>query len=242
MAKELALDQILGNRGAVDTNKGLVFPIAIFMECPRYELLACTAFTRNENRRGGVGNSFDDGIDLVHLGRASHHSKALTHGVVDRTQILFFGGDHLSLVQAILLRRLGDDLFDLVSIERFCNEIEGTCFNRPYSPVHRPEGGDQNNRDIWALASDLLKESKAVHTWHFEVRDDHRDRFPAQYFQGFDSISGCAHGIAGATQECAKYLSKVHLIINNKDGFVGGYFHFRGHGLLQSSILFLCLS
>ena len=53
VAKELALEQVFRNGGAVYGNKRAIGPKAKIMNRPRHKLLASAAFTCNEN--GDVG-------------------------------------------------------------------------------------------------------------------------------------------------------------------------------------------
>ena len=50
MAKKLALQQILGNGGAVDREQALLAPFAVVMDGSGDQFLARSAFARHQNR------------------------------------------------------------------------------------------------------------------------------------------------------------------------------------------------
>ena len=51
VAEKLALDQVLGNGGAVDFNKGRIGPGALPVKRARNQFLACAAFALDQDRR-----------------------------------------------------------------------------------------------------------------------------------------------------------------------------------------------
>ena len=66
MAKELTFQQRLRERGAVDGDEGAVAQRAVVVDGLRHELLSRAALPANQHRTGGVGNSADEGKDLLH--------------------------------------------------------------------------------------------------------------------------------------------------------------------------------
>ena len=64
VAEELALDELLGDRGAVDLDEGLVLAARVLVERAGDELLARAALAGDEHRRRRVGDALEDGVEL----------------------------------------------------------------------------------------------------------------------------------------------------------------------------------
>ena len=74
MAEELALEQGLGEGGAVDGHEGTLAARAVAMDGARRELLAGAALAQDQDRAQPRRDAGDGGVDLDHRRRAADHA------------------------------------------------------------------------------------------------------------------------------------------------------------------------
>jgi len=81
--EELALEQPLGHRGAVDRDERPVRAPTAIVQCARDQLLAGAALASHQHRRVGVGDAVEEAVQALH-GRAVAEERteaaALRHG------------------------------------------------------------------------------------------------------------------------------------------------------------------
>src|SRR4029077_5440669 len=66
MTKQLRLEQIFGQRAAIDRDERMMLPIAVEMQTARDQLLASAAFTDDQDRAICVGDFIDQIINFLH--------------------------------------------------------------------------------------------------------------------------------------------------------------------------------
>ena len=71
MAEQLALDQRLGQRPAVDRDERLVGPQAVLMHGPGDQLLAGAGFAQDQHGRVRRRDLLDQPLDLLHAAAAA---------------------------------------------------------------------------------------------------------------------------------------------------------------------------
>src|SRR5262249_20760444 len=71
VTEQLALEQLLGQRGARDGDEAFGAAGAVEMQRPRDELLPGTAFAKDEDIRATARGLFDEPIDGLHRGAAA---------------------------------------------------------------------------------------------------------------------------------------------------------------------------
>src|SRR5262249_1975497 len=117
VAEELALDQLLRDRGAVHLDERLVLPRRVVVERARDELLAGAALAGDEHRRRRVGDALEHVVDLGEAVRRADDPEARAARPGLRRRRLLAG-------ELPRLQRLADDLADLVLVERLREVIE----------------------------------------------------------------------------------------------------------------------
>jgi hypothetical protein len=75
--KQLALDEGLGQRGAVDGDKRLARPLAVVVDRPRHQLFARAALAGDEHRTRSPGGLVDERVDPLHGFAGPDHRVAL---------------------------------------------------------------------------------------------------------------------------------------------------------------------
>ena len=80
MAKQFALNQVLGNGGTVHRHKRIEATLALLMDRPGNEFFANTALAIDEYRGVGVRNAYDQVVNLTHLGTAADHKTTIDLG------------------------------------------------------------------------------------------------------------------------------------------------------------------
>ena len=73
MAEELALEQRLGKRGAVDRDERSLCTLTRAVDAARHELLAGAGLALDEHADGGCGGALHQAEHVGHGGRASDH-------------------------------------------------------------------------------------------------------------------------------------------------------------------------
>ena len=165
MAEEFALEQLFGNRGAIDRKKRLLAAVAVMINRAGDEFLAGAAFTGDE--RGGVagGHLADELENLLHRLTAA-----------DDAQLVILGFEqglvrHHLLHVARGLERVGDDFLELQRVERLEQIIVGAELHRLDGRLRRAVGGHQNDEELRIGGGGYAADPHKVQ-WQIETRND----------------------------------------------------------------------
>src|SRR5690242_381489 len=124
MPKKLALQEILGDRTAVDRDEVTGPPRASSVKSARYELFAGPALAGDEHRRLVVGDLGDGPEDLL-------HGLALRQDLLELMLFADLLAESAVLAsQRFALLGLAQSEDDLVVLERLLNVVVGAGFDR----------------------------------------------------------------------------------------------------------------
>src|ERR1035437_6764232 len=165
MAEEFALEQLFGNRGAIDRKKRLLATVAVMINRAGDEFLAGAAFTGDE--RGGVagGHLTDELENLLHRLTATDDAEFVILGFEQR----LIRHDLLHVVCG--LERVGDDFLELQRVERLEQIIVGAELHRLNGRLRRAVGGHQNDEELRIGGADPAERFESVHTAHAHIHE-----------------------------------------------------------------------
>ena len=126
MPEQFGLEQIFGNRRAIDRHKGLVPPIARIMKSLGQQFLAGPARPQQHHRRIGVGDALNHLCNLQHF-RCTGDDMAqyITLAIAPR------GKTGILLFQPVHVKGTTDNQTQFIDIHRFLVKIPGATGNRP---------------------------------------------------------------------------------------------------------------
>ncbi len=141
VAEELALEKVGRDRGAVDRDQTRASPRAIEVDRARDELLARSAFPRDQDRSVGAGDLSHDIEDRAHRGREPDDVREIEpfpDGLPEA---------HVFLLESPHAERLLHGESELVAADRLCEVVGGACLHRLDRRLHRPESGEHDYDD-----------------------------------------------------------------------------------------------
>ena len=136
MAEQLALDQVLRDRCAVDLDKSLVLPQTLGVNGMGDKFLARARFAINQHPAVGRGHE-------ANLLAQRLHRNAVTHDDALRLKLLF-QVDVLA-TQFLCVDRVFDQDQGLFQGQRLFQEVVGAQFGRAHSSLDRAVAGDHDD-------------------------------------------------------------------------------------------------
>ena len=212
--EQLALEQVLGHRRAVDRHEGPVPAPALRVQRLGDELLAGPALARDEHRRLGVGHARDELAHLQHRG-AGPEDLLEALGAVD---LLAEALDLLA--ERPVPERPLDRERELVHIERFRDEVVRAGPDRGDRRLHVRVGRDHDDRHVLAAADELLAELDAVHAGHVHVGDREPEVFALEEGDGRVRIGDRGHLELAPAELAFEHFAEAAIVVNDEDAAV----------------------
>ena len=219
MAKELALEQRLGERSAVDLDEGPFLSLAAVVNGSGDELLAGTTLAPHEDRGVGSRDLLDGLEDLLHRHCPAHQvcEAIAPFGLVSEVVVLGLQLVPVATRTAQLEGALHLEAHDLRG-KWLGQEVESTELHGLHRGLHRAESSDDHGRNIRVELADGLEDGDTVHPLHLEVGDDEVDIGvlleevdPAGSPRGCQSL--VAHSLDGVREPFANGL----VVVNDED-------------------------
>jgi hypothetical protein len=166
VAEQLALQQALGNRRAVDRDERIRRARSVVVEGSRHHFLAGSALAGDENTGAAVGDLPDQGEDFAH-GRTRADQVTEGAGLVHRTPQA-----PVLLLQGAPLDRAIDGDHHRLGLEGLGDIVEGTRPHRLDDRIDASEGRHQHHRGIRAHLPDLTDHLDPRPAGHLDVAQD----------------------------------------------------------------------
>ncbi len=162
-AEELALEQLGGQRGAVDLDEGLAAPFGALVERLRHELFAGSAFAANQHRNIGPRDLLDRLPERPHLGVVSADHLEVALKLDPAAQIA-----HLALERARLQGPIDGEL-EFFRSEGFAQKIACPGLHGLDDGARLAMAGEHHHGKVGRLASNLVQRGNAVATRENEI-------------------------------------------------------------------------
>jgi hypothetical protein len=169
VAEQLALEQRLGHRRAVDRDELRILAARAIVDRARDDLLAGAALAGDEHGCIGDRDLIDQRIDLMHRGRRADHVAAAARRCDDLAQPLDLAAQRAVLGGAADRDR---ERFDL---DRLGHEVVRTRADRADRGLEAAKRGQHDDRQIGPVGDDVLAQLEAGHALHVEIGDDDVD-------------------------------------------------------------------
>ena len=163
VAEQLALDQLLGDRGAVHLDERLVPPVRVAVDGPGHQLLAHPALAGDEHGRVRGRGAAHRVPDLLEGGAAAHHPVAV---VEDELQAAVL------LDEPLLPERVAGGDQDALALRGLLDEVPGPELHRLDRGLDRPVAGQDHHRGRGVPLLEPLQDLEPVHLRHLDVEED----------------------------------------------------------------------
>ena len=218
--EQLAFQQLLGQRAAVDRHEGLVGASARLMDGVGQQFLA---------RAGGPG---DQHADI----RGRHHARLLEDALHLRA-----AGDDLGtpgiVAGPVGARRLCHGFLDggeqLVAVHRLGEKAEHPLARGAHRIRDGAVRGENDHRHARRTALQFVKQRHAVHFVHAQVGEHQVGAVLGQAVQCLASALGGGHAVASAFQAHAQQLEQAGVVIDQQN-MRGGVLHVFLLGLIRA--------
>src|SRR3989475_895322 len=213
VAEQLRLDQVLGQRRAVDLDPRPFAPVAPLVQRVGDQLLARPALAHDE----------DVGIGLGHRRHRLEHALERGRGADDLGVGHLLGQPSLEVGvfgdELAVLQHVADVTQDLVGVEGLLEDVEGAgALGRLHRLPHRAVRRDDDHFEPGITLLELAGEAQAVAIGQHEVDDggvhvglgDHRHR-------GLDT-AGDAYRVAFGLERHAQTVDDRGLVVDNENG------------------------
>ena len=168
VAEDFALEQRLGNRGAVDGDERKAGARAQLVDGLRDQLLAGARLAGDEHRRRGRRRLLDHLIDLAHLG-------AVADERAERAVLAQLAAQRLHLAHRLEpLDDLVEQDLQPLNVDRLGQVVVGAFLHRLDRGVDGALRGQQQRRHVGADLRQRAQQREPVHARHHHVGDDDR--------------------------------------------------------------------
>ena len=184
VTEDLALEQRLGNRGAVDRDERKRRARTELMDRLRHELLARARFAGDEHRRLGRRRLLDHLIDLPHL-------RTVADERAERAVLAELASQRLHLAHRLqALDDLVEQDFQALDIDRLGQVVVRAFFHRLDGGVDGSLRRQQQRRHVGALLRQRAQQRESVHARHHEIGDDDGGAERRHFFERLLAVGG----------------------------------------------------
>jgi hypothetical protein len=220
VAEELALDEALGQRSAVDPDERALGAIRVAMQRRGDQLLARAALADDQDGRIGRGRPADRLEDLAHRGALADERRLVVRALVGRGTRVAAGlrpqrADFLG--QGALPQRSLQGQHDLVEIERLGEVVIGSPAHRLDGGGRPAQGGDDDDRQVGQLRAQLRQDLHAVAAGHLEVEQDGVRRLLGDLGQRLSAVGRLQGLIALGSQEEHEIAPDGPVVVGHQD-------------------------
>ena len=215
VAEQLALDQLLGNRGAVDLDERPGAPTAQRVDAARDELLAGAVLAVDQHAAVGRRRHRDLLAQLRHhVALADHRQPAID--VRAQRAVL--------RLEPALPHGVADDQDRLLERERLLDEVEGAHLDRAHGRLDVAVPGDHDHRRVDAALAQPRQRRQPVHARQPDVEHDDVVRRAQHAIEaGLAALDGL-DGVALVAQHAAQRAAHAGLVVDDQDvGFHHSY-------------------
>jgi hypothetical protein len=218
--EELAFDEILRDRRAVDRDVGLGRAMAVAVQAARHEFLAGAALAGDHHRGVAGGELADDLEDLLHGRR----------GADDALLVLLRVDDRLVAGRGLAVGLGAQGAFDqgeqLGRIEGFNHVVEGAELHRLDGGLRGAEGRHEDHQLLRVGRADVLERLQARHAGHAVVEQHDIGRLFLDGGHAFLTARGLLHLVVLRRKHAVQRVANFGVVIDDENaGDCGGFGH-----------------
>ncbi len=215
MAEELALQQRVRDRGAVDRDEGAPGPAREAMDRAREELLARAALPFEQH--GGIGRSHAARLVLHGL-----QGRGIPHDRRDQPRALLGEEERLATARPALDRARDQDAQEL-RVHRLRDEVLGAALHRVHRGLDRAEGRHHDHGHGRVDGARRVQDRQAVGARQPPVRQHEVDALPRPQPLDRGRAAGDARdGPPLAPEHLLEHGPQGLLVLDDQDGCHGG--------------------
>ena len=216
MAEQLAFEQVLGNRRAVQRDEGLAGAGAEIVQAARHPLLAAASVATQEDVHRGAGQLEDLPAQVFHRLR---YAKQLRLDLVLAGKLLA----QLAVLanQAALVQGAAHTVEQTLGGEGLFDKVVGTLAQGLYRHGHIAVTGNQDHRQVAIQLQQLVQQLQAVGARHTHIADHHPGKVAVDERQGLGRTGATAHMQTGQLQPLLHGLTDCRFIVDD--------YHLPGH-------------
>jgi len=209
--EDLALEERLGNRRAVDRDKRKRRPRTQLVNGPRDELLAGPRFSPDQHRRVGRRRLLDDAIDGADVGAVADDPPEAALVAQLPAQILHFAQRPLTL------DRLLQEDAQTRRIDRLAQIVVCAFFNGLDRGLHRALRREQDEREIGQLVLQCTEELEPAHPRHDKVGDDDRRAKRGDLFHRLLAVRGLIGVEPPGSHQFGQPDARCRVVLDDED-------------------------
>ncbi len=233
VSEELALDEVLRDRGAVHRDEGALGAGAGVVKGACHELLARSALARDQDRAVGVTHALDDPED-PHQGRvvAQYPGRIASPPLGDPTGIVV---GHRRRAE----RGIFDGSIEGLEGEGLQQEIRGVVFDRPDRVIDVVVAGHDHHRQVLRALCRAGGDVETVTVGQVDVGQDEVDGWGiSKLLGGFLQRGGQLHVVPRTSEVAAHRFSHRGVVVDDQDALRHG--HGTLNELVERAATFLC--
>ena len=207
MTEKLALDECLGNGGAVDLDERFVETLAVEENFVRDEFLAGAVLAGNHHRRVGAADPLDQ---ILQAKNRRAFSDDLAPG--DAVAVQKIGHLH----RALELGGFFHHQIDLGHGKRLRHIIEGPRTHALDHGFHAAIRRDHHHQRLGLAVGHSFYENPPITIGQFHIEENQIESVAGKSFLGFSDRAGCGHGESLATQAFFKGFANDRGVIHHQ--------------------------
>ncbi len=211
MSEEFALDEGLGDGGAVELDEGRAGARALAVERPGHKFLAGAAFALDQHGGVGAGDFADERAKLLHAGAVAQQLEALF--LVALAEVL------RNLHQLRVFFGLFEGDGQVLGRNRLGEERERSVAHALDGHVHRSVVRDHHDQRAGGPGVDLFKQFDAVAIRQFHVDDHQVEVVLAEQFDGAGDVLGAGDIVSAVSELLLEGLANDKVVLQYDDFF-----------------------
>ena len=204
--EELALEERLGERGAVDRHERPLAAQAVAVDGARDELLARAALARDQDGARARRDAGDGLVDLDHGRRAADHAAELLARL-----------RQLGLRLRPTAEGPADRRAELLDVHRLADVVDRPRGDGQHRRVDRPERGHDHHRHLRPALAQPPEELEPVELRHADVEHRQVDRLLGSPRQGAARVGLPDDGRAVAAQHLGEQPARDRIVVDHEE-------------------------
>ena len=206
--EELALEEVLGDRGAVDVDERAVGPVAHLVHEPGDELLAGAVLAVDQDAGRRRRDLLDDRAHLFEAGALPDHAPRRVGQAVLEGLVL--------ALQPVHLEQVADGQEDPVAVEGLLEEVVGAPPRGFHRGFDRSVARDHHDRQVRPPLVEVGEDLEPVPARHLDVEEDQL-RILGEGGEAGLAVRRQDHLVALVAQDEVQALADVLVVVDDQD-------------------------